>query len=33
VLLASQRVKPGVALRTGYEFKFPEINGALADVV
>jgi uncharacterized protein (TIGR01777 family) len=33
VLLASQRVKPGVALRTGYEFKFPEIDGALADVV
>jgi hypothetical protein len=32
-LLASQRVTPGVALRTGYAFKFPEIDGALADVV
>lgn len=33
VLLGSQRVKPAVALRTGYKFSFPEIDGALADVV
>lgn len=33
VLLGSQKVKPAVALRTGYKFKFPEIDGALADVV
>ena len=33
VLLGSQRVVPEVALRTGYKFKFPEIDRALADVV
>jgi NAD dependent epimerase/dehydratase family enzyme len=32
VLLASQRVKPSVALETGYRFHHPELKGALADL-
>ena len=33
VLLASQRVHPAVALDTGFEFKYPTISSALADLV
>lgn len=32
VLLGSQRVTPAVALRSGYRFNFPAIDGALADL-
>lgn len=32
-LFASQRVVPRVALDSGYEFQFPEINGALQKIV
>jgi uncharacterized protein len=31
VLLASQRVIPAVALRSGFEFRYPEIGAALRD--
>lgn len=33
VLLASQRCVPKAALDSGYQFKFPEIDGALRDLV
>lgn len=33
VLLTGVRVRPAVAERTGYEFRFPEIDAALADLV
>ncbi|HUY35164.1 MAG TPA: TIGR01777 family oxidoreductase [Pirellulales bacterium] len=33
VLLDSQRVVPSVALRTGYDFRFPELAGALDDIL
>ena len=33
VALTSQRVTPAVALRTGYQFRFPEIDGAFCDLV
>ena len=33
ILMASQRVLPGVAERTGYVFRYPELDGALAAVL
>ncbi len=33
VLSASQRCEPRAALRLGYEFRFPEVEGALRDVL
>lgn len=33
VLLGSQRVVPKVALQSGYQFAFPELDGALADLL
>ena len=33
VLLASQRVQPRVAERTGYQFRFPELRPALRDLL
>jgi uncharacterized protein (TIGR01777 family) len=33
ILLASQRVAPRVAERTGYTFRFPELAGALRDIL
>jgi uncharacterized protein len=33
VVTMSQRAEPGVALRTGYAFKYPEIEGALRQIV
>jgi NAD dependent epimerase/dehydratase family enzyme len=33
VLFASQRVIPKVALDTGFSFEFPEIAGALAEIL
>jgi uncharacterized protein (TIGR01777 family) len=33
VLLASQRVRPGVAMAAGFRFRFPELSGALADLL
>ena len=33
VLLASQRVEPRVAIQSGFQFRYPEIHGALAEIV
>ena len=33
VILASQRVRPAVAERTKYQFRFPELNAALRDLL
>jgi uncharacterized protein (TIGR01777 family) len=33
VLLSSQRVRPAVALKTGYQFKHPELRSALSDLL
>ena len=33
ILLGSQRVIPGVALETGYRFRYPELNEALRDLI
>lgn len=33
IVLASQRVRPGIAEASGYRFKFPNLEGALADAI
>ena len=33
VLLASHNVRPRVALETGYDYLFPGLEGALADLI
>jgi len=33
ILLASQRVLPAAAEEAGFTFRFPQLSGALADVL
>jgi len=33
VLLGSQRVRPEKAVSSGYQFRFPQLAGALADLL
>ena len=33
IILCSQQIVPRIAVQTGYEFQYPEVTSALAEIV